>query len=163
MKEDAGSVPSAARRVDVTVVRRLRAEILRPGQDTRSAVWPGDDAPDTLHAAVLDNGDPLGVASIMREGYPPDPGPDDWRVRGMATLARARGQGIGAELLALCIEHARHAGGERVWCNARVGARSLYERAGFRVAGAEFEIPGIGPHLLMCLRLSPAPARDLDG
>jgi ribosomal protein S18 acetylase RimI-like enzyme len=122
-------------------------------------MWPGDDAADTLHAAVLDDGEPLGVASVMREGYPPDPGPDDWRVRGMATLVWVRGRGIGAELLALGIEHARDAGGERVWCNARVGARSLYERAGLRVAGEEFDIPGIGPHLLMCRRLAPAPVR----
>jgi ribosomal protein S18 acetylase RimI-like enzyme len=121
-------------------------------------VWPGDDAADTLHAAVLEDGEPLGVASVMREGYPPEPGPEDWRVRGMATLARARGSGIGAQLLDLCIAHARRAGGERVWCNARVGARGLYERAGLRIAGEEFDIPGIGLHLLMCRRLSPAPA-----
>lgn len=151
---------SAPQGVDVAVVRRLRAEILRPGGGPQATVWPGDDAPGTLHAAVLEGGEPLGVASVMREGYPPDPGPNDWRVRGMATVPRLRSHGIGSQLLDLCIEHARRAGGERLWCNARVGARGLYERAGLRVAGGEFEIPGIGPHVLMCLRLTPARADD---
>jgi predicted GNAT family N-acyltransferase len=36
-----------------------------------------------------------------------------------------------------------------VWCNARTPARSLYERAGFTVASDEFELPEIGPHLVM--------------
>jgi len=144
--------------VDAETVRPLRAEILRPGQAPEAIVWDGDDAADTLHVAVLCEGDPVGVATVVREGYPPQPGSGDWRIRGMATLERARGRGIGAALLARCIEHAREAGGERVWCNARLRARSIYERAGLQVVGEEFEIPGIGPHLLMCLRLGPAPS-----
>lgn len=141
--------------VDVAVVRRLRAEILRPGLQAGAVIWPGDDAPGALHAAVLQEGAPVAVASTMREGYPPDPGPADWRIRGMATLASARGRGLGATLVAFCIEHAREADGERVWCNARLAARTLYERAGLEVVGERFEIAGIGPHLLMCMRLGP--------
>jgi ribosomal protein S18 acetylase RimI-like enzyme len=121
-------------------------------------MWPGDDEPDTVHLAVLQRGsatDAVGVATLVREGYPPDPGTRDWRIRGMATLPAARGRGVGTALLARCISHAREAAGERVWCNARVRARSLYERAGLRVVGEEFDIAGIGPHLLMCMRLAP--------
>jgi GNAT superfamily N-acetyltransferase len=141
--------------VDVAVVRSLRAQVLRPGQGPADVVWPGDDAADTLHAAVMDHSEPIGVASVMREAYPPDPGSADWRIRGMATRPGARGRGIGTELLAFCIDHARRAGGERAWCNARVGARSLYERAGMEVVSEESEIAGIGPHLSMCMRLAP--------
>jgi predicted GNAT family N-acyltransferase len=42
----------------------------------------------------------------------------------------------------------------------RTPARSLYEQAGFRVSSEEFELPGIGPHVLMELDIAEAP-RDL--
>jgi GNAT superfamily N-acetyltransferase len=70
-------------------------------------------------------------------------------VRGMATAPRARGRGAGTAVLNRLLEHALAGGAVRVWCNARTPARSLYERAGFEVASAEFELPDIGPHLLM--------------
>ena len=142
------------RRVAVEVVRELRASVLRPGMAPQASVYEGDEDPRTLHVAVLD-GDRavLGAASVMREGFPPAPSEADWRIRGMATLPAVRGRGLGAELLALCERHAREQGGERLWCNARVGARTLYERGGLRVCGGVFEIEGIGPHLLMCKRL----------
>ncbi|MEO0512429.1 MAG: GNAT family N-acetyltransferase [Planctomycetota bacterium] len=36
-----------------------------------------------------------------------------------------------------------------IWCNARVSAAAFYERCGFRAVSGEFEIKGIGPHLVM--------------
>jgi GNAT superfamily N-acetyltransferase len=135
--------------VDAEEVRPLRAEVLRPGQPHERLIFPGDDEPETLHAAVAMEGRIVGVASVMREPYPHDPLPGDWRVRGMATSADMRGRGIGGALLARCEEHARDHAGARLWCNARVRARALYERAGFTVDGEVFEIALIGPHYLM--------------
>jgi GNAT superfamily N-acetyltransferase len=71
----------------------------------------------------------------------------------MATDPRHRGQGVGAQILAQLIEHARGQGATRVWCNARTPALSLYARAGFTPESEEFEIPGIGPHFVMALRV----------
>jgi GNAT superfamily N-acetyltransferase len=130
-------------------VRPLRERILRPGQTPEQLCFPGDGERDTLHAAALADGEIIAVASVMREPFPAAPGPGDWRVRGMATREELRGRGIGSALLARCEEHARARGGTRLWCNARVGARSFYERAGMSVCGEQFEIPEIGPHLLM--------------
>jgi ribosomal protein S18 acetylase RimI-like enzyme len=76
-----------------------------------------------------------------------------WRVRGMATAPHARGRGAGTAVLAALLEHAATHGAQRVWCTVRIGARSLYERAGFRVISEEFELPKIGPHVVMELRL----------
>jgi GNAT superfamily N-acetyltransferase len=135
--------------VDAEAVRLLRAEVLRPGQPREQLIFPGDDEPDTLHAAVAVEGRIVGVASVMREPYPRGPLVGDWRIRGMATSAEMRGRGIGAALLARCKEHARDHAGARLWCNARVRARTLYERAGFAVDGDPFEIPMIGSHYLM--------------
>jgi SAM-dependent methyltransferase len=71
----------------------------------------------------------------------------------MATTEQVRGQGIGAALLGRLLAHVLGRGGRRVWCNARVGARAFYERAGFIVEGEPYEIPEIGPHFLMSNRL----------
>jgi ribosomal protein S18 acetylase RimI-like enzyme len=67
----------------------------------------------------------------------------------MASAPAHRGRGAGAAVLALLLDHARGAGAERIWCNARVPAISLYERAGLWVASDVFEIDPIGPHVVM--------------
>ena len=67
----------------------------------------------------------------------------------MATVRHARGKGAGAAVLQALLHRAVAGGARRVWCNARVSARSLYERAGFRAVSEAFEMPGTGPHLVM--------------
>ena len=134
-------------------VRPLRGEVLRPGQSAAQLVFGGDDAPDALHVAVLVDGRAVGVASVMHERYPRSAAVDAWRIRGMATTPALRGRGIGGALLARCEAHARERGGALLWCNARVGARALYERGGMSVVGERFEIASIGPHYLMCKAL----------
>ena len=129
-------------------VRPLRRAVLRPHQRPEDLVYPGDDARDTGHFVVRSGGAVVGVATVSREPHPRSPQAGDWRVRGMATDPAMRGAGIGGALLRACVDHARRAGGRRVWCNARVPARGFYERAGFAVEGGEFELPGIGPHVL---------------
>jgi GNAT superfamily N-acetyltransferase len=93
-----------------------------------------------------DDGAPLAVGTVI----PEEPG---WRVRGMATAPEARGQGLGALVLAALIDHARGQDADLVWCAARPRAVALYERAGFVPAGEEYEVPDLGPHRRMMLRL----------
>jgi ribosomal protein S18 acetylase RimI-like enzyme len=120
--------------------------VLRPGLGDDSVVWPGDDDPRAGHVALRDDdGRVVAVGSVFPEG----PG---FRVRGMATDPAARGRGLGGRVLAELIAHARAQGAEQIWCNARVGAISLYERAGFVAEGEVFDEPGIGPHRRMVLR-----------
>ena len=136
--------------------RALRHAVLRPHQKPEELVYASDDAPGTLHAIVREDGRVVGTATVSREPHPREPREGDWRVRGMATAPDARGAGVGAALLGACIEHARAHGGRRVWCNARTPARRFYERAGFAVEGEEFELPEIGPHVLMSHVLTPS-------
>ena len=137
-------------------VRPLRREVLRPGQSKAQLLFSADDDASTLHLAAFGRGRILAVSSVMREGMPGDPRPGDWRIRGMASTPAVRGRGIGSAMLERCVEHAREHGGTRVWCNARVGARSLYERAGMDVHGERFELPGIGDHFLMAMAIESA-------
>ena len=143
----------AIAQVDAAIVRPLRREILRPGQPAEQLVYPGDDDPGTLHLAASRHGGDewplIGIVSAMPDGYPNSSMAGDWRIRGMAVLPAERNRGIGGRLLELCEQHARRQAGRRLWCNARIDARSLYERIGMGIEGEVYEIPGIGLHYLM--------------
>ena len=70
------------------------------------------------------------------------------RMRWIGVDEPLRGQGIGAALARACLrEGARRELG--IWCNARMAAFSLYHRLGLEQVGSPFDIPGIGPHIVM--------------
>lgn len=132
----------AVRPVPLPATRALRQAVLRPHQsvDELAAHEP--------HGAVAFgafDGDELVAVGLVG----PDGGPGAWRVRGMATAPSARSRGAGTAVLGALVRHALDQGATRVWCNARTPARSLYERAGFEVVSDVFELPEIGPHVVM--------------
>ena len=135
------------RPLGAAATRPLRQRILRPGQPLDVLVYPGDDAPDSLHVGAFAGDVLLGVASIYRmspEGAPTAPG--DWRLRGMAVEPAARRRGVGAALVRACEAHARAHGGTRLWFNARVDALPFYFALGYAAVGEVYELSGIGPH-----------------
>jgi GNAT superfamily N-acetyltransferase len=107
---------------------------------------------DAFAVGAFQGDELVGVGLVGPEG---DPGA--WRVRGMATAPEVRGQGVGTAVLAALIDHARQHGATQVWASVRVPALTLYERAGLRVDSGMFEVPHIGPHVIMRLALT-APA-----
>lgn len=138
------------RAVTAAEIRPLRQQVLRPGRPAAESVYPGDERPTTVHLGAYAAGRLVGIASLYREhrdgGDRDTPG---WRLRGMASAPDARGRGIGQALLAASVDHVAGAGGGELWCNARTPAAPFYERAGFEVVSDRFEIPGIGPHVVM--------------
>ena len=147
------------RSVTAADVRPLRSAVLRPGIPPETLVYPGDDAALAFHAGGGERHDLDGIATVYPEP-PPDAHrgaiPEDafapgaaFRLRGMATSDRARGTGLGRELLEACFEHVRASGGRFLWCNARSPAVGFYGRMGMETVGAEFDMPGIGPHFVM--------------
>ena len=131
------------REIPVAETRPLRHRILRPHESIDQLI--SHEPPDAFAVGAFDGGDRLvAVGFVGRDGEP-----GAWRVRGMATEPEARGRGAGNAVLAALLDHAAGAGAARVWCNARVRASSLYKRSGFKVATEEFDLPQIGPHLVM--------------
>jgi ribosomal protein S18 acetylase RimI-like enzyme len=130
------------RSVPIGDTRELRRAVLRPHETLEQVA--AREAPDTYVAAAFD-GDALVAAGMIVPGNEHG----EWRIRGMATDPAARGRGAGSAVLGALLEHAAQQGALRVWCNARTPARSLYERAGMRVVSEEFELPEIGPHVVM--------------
>ena len=103
-----------------------------------------DEAEGTYAAGVFD-GDLLVAVGLIA----PSPDLGGWRVRGMATARDARSRGAGAAVLDELLRHAAAHGASRVWCNARTPAQRFYERAGFHVSSQVFDVPQIGPHVVM--------------
>ena len=133
--------------VAVERTRELRREVLRPHQTLEQVAH--SEAAGAFAVGALDAGELVGCGFVV-----PDGEPGAWRIRSMATRPDARGRGNGTAVLAELIAHASAQGARRIWCNARTPARSLYERAGLRVTSEEFDLPEIGPHYVMELRLT---------
>lgn len=154
------------RRVPASVVHPVRTKVLRPGWPPASAVYADvDDRPGTVHVAAFDGDAVAAVGTAFAEAPPSAvraelpaaayaPGAA-WRLRGMASTGAARGRGFGRAVLDEVVAAAREAGATVLWCNARLGAVPFYERQGLATAGAEFDIPEIGPHYVMWRALSP--------
>jgi GNAT superfamily N-acetyltransferase len=128
----------------------LRWAILRAGLARETSVFPNDEAPTSRHFGAFVDGEMVGVATIHRAPVPED-GSDvaAYQVRGMATVEKVRGLGVGGLLLGGCLEAARQAGARVVWCNARIPAAGFYARHGFVQQGDVFDIPTAGPHCVM--------------
>jgi ribosomal protein S18 acetylase RimI-like enzyme len=128
--------------IPIADTRPLRQSVLRPHQtlDQLQAHEPAG----AVAVGVFEADDLIAVGFAA-----PDGGPGAWRIRGMATEPAARGRGAGAAVLDALVARALAEGASRIWCNARTPARSLYERAGFRIVSDEFELPQIGPHFVM--------------
>lgn len=140
------------RRVSAADVYPLRHKVLRPNQTLADCVFLQDNDPETAHFAAECDGKIIGIASIAINPRDGDP-PNTWRLRGMATEPEWQGKGIGAQVLAACLDHARAQGSRLMWCNARTSALEFYRKYGFETVGAEFNIKGIGPHYVMTCRL----------
>lgn len=134
------------RAISLKQTRELRRQVLRPYMTLEELA--GHEPRGSVAFGAFDGAELIAVGLVGPEGEP-----GDWRVRGMATKPEARARGAGSQVLQALVQHAVEQGATRAWCNARTGARSLYERAGFEVASAEFDVPRIGPHYRMELRV----------
>jgi GNAT superfamily N-acetyltransferase len=157
MAADHRTGPLLIRRVPAADARPLRQLVLRPGRPPADSVYPGDDDADTVHLAAFDGGRLAGIASLYREQRPGGPaGSPSWRLRGMATDPDLRGKGVGAAVLRACEAHVADHGGGELWCNARLPAAGFYRAGGYASVGDQFDIAGIGPHVVMA-KWVPAP------
>ncbi len=148
----AAPAPSAVL-VDPALTVPLRRRVLRPHESEEQVAAAMTD-PDVVAVGVVED-DRLVACALAQPEPCPDPvaGSRPWRLRGMATHPDLRGQGLGAAVLVRLLDEAAVRGADVVWCNARVPAMGLYERAGFVVLGEPWEDPVIGPHVRMAATL----------
>lgn len=133
----------------------LRQQVLRPSGDSSDCHWPGDTDDSTQHYGIKIGSQIVGIGSLYLANHDSAPGPGVWQLRGMAVHLQHRGANLGRQLLDHMIQDARERlKAKSIWCNARIRATNLYERAGFDFVSEKFEIQGVGPHRVMRLNLA---------
>ena len=145
----------AVRSISVAEARVLRDRVLRPGLPTGRSIYPGDDAPDTLHLGAFVNGRLAAVATVCHESMPGTSDAGQWRLRGMATLEEFCGSGLGKRLAERCVAHAADSQGTLLWCSARMATVPFYRSLGFKEQGENFRLPEYSGevYILMLRRL----------
>lgn len=134
-------------------VLAIRNEVLRGGRLTLDECrFPNDDADGTFHLGYLVNDELVCIASFHPIGYKDFAG-KAYQLRGMATLESHRGKGFGNQLVNFSIVYMRGQKVNYVWCNARKKAVAFYGNLGFEIISDEFEVPVIGPHYVLYLKI----------
>jgi len=140
--------------VDAAVVRPLRHAVLRAGRPAAESVYPQDEFGETLHlAALTSDGSVAACGTFFPQTYEGRPA---WRLRGMASDPKFRGQGYAAALLTEALRLLAERGVTTIWCNARTEALRFYQGFGFTTVGEEFESAGV-PHYVAVRSLTGSP------
>lgn len=111
----------------------VRLAGLRPSELLDTVRVENDEA--GLHFGAFRDGALVSVASLFIVE-------SKAQLRKFSTLPAHQGQGVGAQLLAQLIEHARRLNATEFWCNARVTALTIYLRSGMLPDGATYEKDG---------------------
>lgn len=142
------------RPIHASETHSLRQRILRPHQTLDECAFPLDTAPDALHIGCFLDEQLIGIGSILPDPRAGSTQPVSWRVRGMAIQEEVRGTGAGGKILQALIDYAStQALPAEIWCNGRANVKGFYERFGFVQEGDLFDLPHIGPHVLLVKNL----------
>lgn len=131
----------------------VRNEVLREGRLALDECrFPGDTNDGTFHLGYYVDEKLACVASFHLQNYKDYAG-KAYQLRGMATIEGYRSQGLGNQLVNFAIVYLRGQKVNYVWCNARKKAAAFYKSLGFEIISAEFEVPNIGPHYVMYVKI----------
>src|SRR3978361_1619888 len=139
--------------IPVEELLAIRNEVLREGKLTWDECrFPGDELNGSFHLGYFEKDNLVSIASFHPKNYEDLQGAG-YQLRGMATLENYRGKGIGNQLVNFAIVYLRGQKANYVWCNARKKAIPFYQNLGFEIVSPEFDVPGIGPHHVLYLKI----------
>ncbi len=137
------------KRIHLKDTFKIRRSVLGIEGIDSSYNFTGDKESDTFHLGAFVDNNLVSVASFYFNPNPNFNIDNQYQLQGMATLENHRKQGFSRELLNVAFPIIKQNFCNLVWCNARIEARAFYEKLGFEVFGDEFEVEGIGRHVLM--------------
>jgi ribosomal protein S18 acetylase RimI-like enzyme len=139
--------------IEVEELLPIRNEVLREGRLTLNECrFPTDKINGAFHLGYYVDEELACVVSFHPQNYEAYPG-KAYQLRGMATIPKYRSQGIGNQLVNFAIVYLRGQKANYVWCNARKKAVAFYKNLGFEIISKEFEVPNIGPHYVMYVKI----------
>ena len=138
------------RRVKAADVIDLRHAVLREGLPRETAIFPGDDNPDSRHYGAFDSTRLIGCVTLHPSQWQDRPA---WQLRGMAIVPDLRQTGIGKAMIEFLEADLADSNVKQLWCNARVPAAGFYQKMGWQIVSDVFEIPTAGPHVKMAKSL----------
>ncbi len=116
-------------------------------------MYPGDQDELTFHLGAFVDKKLVSVASFYFESNKNFSDEYQYRLRGMATLPDYQGQGHSSSLLKTAFPVIKQNQCTLLWCNARERAMGYYLKVGFKPTGDFFELPKIGSHILMSIKI----------
>ena len=131
----------------------IRHKILRPNQGIEDCKYPEDSNESTFHVGAFKDHNLVGIASFYKENHSVLTEENTYRLRGMATITKHRGKGVGKALIHFSEEYLMGIEVKSWWCNARTTAVPYYEKLGLTQVGEVFAIDCIGPHVMMYKKL----------
>ena len=149
------SLHPVAQRISSREVLTLRHRILKPHLSLEECLLPEDDLKTTFHLGIFYCEKLVTIATFMLQSHAHFSAGFPYRLRGMATDDKYRGQGFGTLALQNGVTLLKQMHCDFLWFNARRNAFEFYEKLGFQASGPVFEISGIGPHKVMYKPLFP--------
>jgi len=139
--------------VAVEEILAIRNEVLREGKlSLDECRFPSDQSPGAFHLGNFGEGKLISIGSFHPQNVEGHIG-KGYQLRGMATIPAFQGKGMGNQLLNFAIVYLRGQQINYLWCNARKVALNFYKGIGFEIISDEFDVPGIGPHHVMYLKI----------
>jgi predicted GNAT family N-acyltransferase len=134
-------------------VLAIRSEVLREGKLAPAECrFPSDDLQGAFHLGFYRDETLACAASFHPQKQEAFDG-TGYQLRGMATLENYRGMGLGNLVVNFALVYLRGQKVNYLWCNARKKAVQFYKSTGFEIISGEFDIPGIGPHFTMYVKI----------
>jgi GNAT superfamily N-acetyltransferase len=131
----------------------LRLRVLKRKEWNYDYQYAGDDNPTTFHLGVFNDHQLVTIASFFSNRNEHIDAENPIQLRGMATLPEFQGKGLGRLMIRAAIDESRKRSHDVLWCNAREEAVKFYEKLGFQISSNRFEIPKVGPHFVMHIRM----------
>ena len=139
--------------VAVEKILAIRNEVLREGKlNPDECRFPSDLNEGAFHLGNFEENLLVSIASFHPQNIEPYT-ERGFQLRGMATIPGYQGKGMGNQLLNFAIVYLRGQKANYLWCNARKKALNFYGSIGFEIISDEFDVPGIGPHHVMYLKI----------
>lgn len=140
--------------VEPEMTYSLRHTVLRPNQSIDDSKYDTDHEMDAFHVGAFYKGKLISVASFIVDRNPYFSIERQYRLRQMATLEEFRNIGAGRAIVNFAENIIKERGFDFLWCKGRTTVQKYYEKLGFKPYGDVFDYPPIGPHIIMCKKLS---------